>query len=300
MTAVTHRRLVSPLHATRASAGALFCASFAVAALLCDHPVVLLALLGGELVAARASRVLRDPLLRRVATYALVLGVLMALVNALTARYGLTVLARLGDWGPLGQVDVTLEALAYGGMLALRVVVVVLAGALLSVVVDPDGLLRLGGRAGARSALTAGLAVRLVGVLAHDARRLQDARRCRPDGGGSGPGAQLAVLQAVTSGALERAMDVAATLESRGYGSRSVGRPARRAHAPWSSHDRAHLLAALALVGIVLAARLSGAIAFTADPELALARGPVVWLTAAAVLLVAFLPGLDRRGVVTP
>ena len=36
------------------------------------------------------------------------------LVNVLVSRDGLTVFARLGDWGVLGQVDLTLEALVYG------------------------------------------------------------------------------------------------------------------------------------------------------------------------------------------
>ena len=48
-------------------------------------------------------------------------------VNALVSRNGLTVLARLGDAGPLGQLDVTLEALAYGAKPALVLVVIVAA-----------------------------------------------------------------------------------------------------------------------------------------------------------------------------
>ena len=42
------------------------------------------------------------------------MALLIVAVNALVSRDGLTVLARLGDAGPLGQLDVTLEALAYG------------------------------------------------------------------------------------------------------------------------------------------------------------------------------------------
>ena len=59
-----------------------------------------------------------------------------------------------------------------------------------------------------------------------DSRRLADAQRCRP---GRPPGG-MALMRATTSGVLDRALDVAAALEVRGYGSRGV-RAARRARA---------------------------------------------------------------------
>jgi len=62
-----------------------------------------------------------------------------------------------------------LEATAYGGVLALRAVALVLAGALYAAAVDPDEVLRLFRRVSFRSALTAALATRMVPVLARDA-----------------------------------------------------------------------------------------------------------------------------------
>ena len=52
---------------------------------------------------------------------------LTVLVNVLVSREGLTVFARLGDWGVLGQVNLTVEAVIYGLVLALRLLVVTLA-----------------------------------------------------------------------------------------------------------------------------------------------------------------------------
>jgi energy-coupling factor transport system permease protein len=226
-------------------------------------------LLAGVVGAAAGAGVLAG--LGRAARYAAVLAVLVALINPLTARYGLTVLWRFGEVPPLGRLDITLEALAYGGVLGLRVLVVVLAAALFSLAIDPDALLRLLRRVSLRSALTAVLATRLVPVLARDARRLEDARRCRPDGGGTGPRARTAVLRALSAGALDRAVDVAATLEVRGYASRGLrrGAPART---PWSRHDLAFAAAALVVVALAAVARLAGVAAFSADPVL---RGPV-------------------------
>ncbi len=49
------------------------------------------------------------------------LAIAMAVINAIVTDRGATVLARLGDWPMLGRVDVTLEAIAAGGMIGLRV-----------------------------------------------------------------------------------------------------------------------------------------------------------------------------------
>ena len=142
----------------------------------------------------------------------------------------------------LGRLDVTAEALAYGMVLGLRALVVFACFALHSAAVDPDELLQAFRRLGFRSALTAALATRLVPVLARDARRLHDAQRCRA----GAPAPRLAIVRAVASGALDRAIDVAATLEVRGYGAArrppGAGAPGRattsrspRAPSPWSS-----------------------------------------------------------------
>ena len=94
-------------------------------------------------------------------------------------------------------------------------------GGLISARVDPDELLAPR-RVSYRSALTASLATRLVPVLARDALRMGDAARCRPQ-----PAGRLAVARAALAGALDRAVDVAAALEVRGYA--LGGRPARGA-----------------------------------------------------------------------
>ena len=133
--------------------------------------------------------------------------------------------ARLGDWGVLGQVDLTLEAVVYGLVFGLRLLVVALACLLVVCAADPDELLLALRRVSPHSALTAALATRMVGVLGQDARRLAEAQRCRADGGAGGTRARVAVLRATVQGALDRALDVAAVLEMRGYG---AGRRARR------------------------------------------------------------------------
>ena len=168
---------------------------------------------GGRGWAARWCRALRT---------ALIVAIPIVLINVIASREGLTVFARLGDLGPFGQGDLTVEALVYGAVIALKVTVLILITALCQplhrprrAAADlPPPLVPLG-------------AHRLAGG-AHDPR----ARRRRPadrrgaahtarDGGrptGRRRGARaVALIGAMLTGSLDRAMDVAATLELRGF-----------------------------------------------------------------------------------
>ncbi|MBI5103898.1 MAG: hypothetical protein HZB46_02710 [Solirubrobacterales bacterium] len=209
-------RRASPLHAARAAAGGAWCLALATTALVVQHPVVLAVLTAVTLAGAALAQVGRP--VARAVLLTLPFAIVVAVLNPFVAHDGVTVFFRVGEVPPFGQVDLTVEALVAGGLLGLRLMAVVAAGALLTAAVDPDALLALFRRVSLRSALAAALAVRLVPVLAQDARRLDEARRCRAT-----PVGRTAVLRAVANGALDRAIDVAATLEVRGYA--TLGRP---------------------------------------------------------------------------
>ncbi len=283
-----YRRAASPLHAARAAAGSAYCAALAAVALVADHPVMLPAVLVAEVCAAAAAGTGRQ--LRRAGLLTAPFALAIAVINPLVTRDGLTVIARGGEVPWLGNLDITLEATAYGGVLALRAVALVFAGALYASAVDPDEVLRLFRRVSFRSALTAALATRMVPVLARDAGRLAEAQRCRP----AGTAPRLAVVRATAANALDRAIDVAATLELRGYG---AARRAPRAHRPWSRHDLAFAAAAVALVALAVAGELTGATHFAAYPRLEAATGPGLIVIAAATVACALAPFIDRRGI---
>jgi energy-coupling factor transport system permease protein len=289
---VRYRRRASPLHAARAAAGGAWCAALAAAALAAEHPIVLVALALTVLAGAAGAGVLRD--VARTAAWMAPWALVVALVNVLVVREGLTVLARLGEIPPFGQVDLTLEALVYGALFGLRLLVVASAFALFTVAVDPDDLLRLMRRASVRSALAATLATRLVPVLASDARRIEEARRCRADGGGEGVAARMAVLRAVAGGALDRALDVAATLEVRGYGTARRGRVGAR---PWSRHDLAFAASAIAIAALTVAARVVPIAPFAPYPVIAAGGAASASVLAAAFALIALAPLAARRGI---
>jgi energy-coupling factor transport system permease protein len=283
---VSYRRRSSPLHVARAGAGAVYCLALACAALLVSNPIVLGAVTASVIGAGVMAGVRRE--MRRAALLAIPMAVVIALINALVTRDGLTVIVRLGQLPVLGHTDVTLEATAYGLVLGLRAAALILAAALYTAAVDPDEVLRLFRRVSFHSALTATLATRLVPVLARDSRRLADAQRCRP----GKPPSRWLLIRATTAGALDRALDVAAALEVRGYG---AVRRAPRTSRPWSRHDIAFVVAA---VGVVVLAVVSRAVApFHAYPSLRLESGFTALGVAGAIVGVALFPFADRRGI---
>jgi energy-coupling factor transport system permease protein len=291
-TLLFYRRMPSPLHATRAGVGALWAAALSLATLLLDHPLVLLTLLAAILCAGAGARVGR--LLARSMRTAAIVWLPIVLVNVLVSRQGLTVFARLGDLGPFGQGDLTLEAVVFGAVIALKVMLLILITTLASLAVDPDETLRIVRRLSFRSALTASLATRMIPVLAADAQRLAEAQRTRPHGPPPGTRGRLALLRAVVGGSLDRAMDVAATLEVRGF---ATAHRAPRLPRPWSRHDIAFLASAVAIVALALAGRLAGMARFDAYPEVHAPLGAGTIGPCVALVAAVLLPFADRRGV---
>ena len=311
-----YRRLASPLHATRATVGAAWTIVLIAAALSSDHPLVLGALIVSIVLAGACAGVGRR--LVRSLRMAAIVALPIVVVNVLVSRDGLTVFARLGDLGPFGQGNLTVEALAYGATIALKITILMLATTLASLAVDPDELLRVVRRLSFRSALTASLATRMIPVLANDARRLAEAQSTRSTqskrtGQSKRAGQsthhkgvsararthtraqmQIMLLSAIVGSSLDRAMDVAATLELRGF---AGARRAPRRRMPWSRHDIAFAVSGASLAAVALAARLGGVAAFSAYPEIR--GGDVLEALALGAVLSALvlLPFADRRGI---
>jgi energy-coupling factor transport system permease protein len=253
-----------------------------------EHPALLVAVLAVEVIVALAAGL--GPELRQTARWGIPFALVVMAINVLVTRDGATLIFRGPNVPWAGQIDLTLEALVYGGVLGLRILAIFGTAIFLAAAVDTDELLRALRRVSLRSGVTAALALRLFGVLKRDAARLADAQRCLPDGGAS----RLQVLHAVTTGALDRATDVAATLEVRGFG--AGGRPPRMPR-PWSRHDFAFAASAVALLAIAVGVVLGLWGGFEAYPRLHMSLDGATLAAIAALVLCAILPFADRRGI---
>jgi energy-coupling factor transport system permease protein len=101
-------------------------------------------------------------------------------------------------------------------------------------------------------------------------------------------------MRATTAGVLDRALDVAAALEVRGYG---AARRPPRSRAPYSRHDLAFGAAAVALLGLAIAARIAALAPFNAYPALHAPLPAAELALSLALLACALLPFVDRRGI---
>ena len=272
----------SPLHRASPGASIAFLGSLAAVAFVFSNPLILLSVGVAAAIAGLAAGARRAVLASL--KLALPLLVLMTAINVLVSHRGETVLLRGWQLPVVGNTEVTLESLAAGGTIGLRVLVVVLPFAIYSACVDPDRVLRAIRPLARQSALTATLVSRLVPLAAADASRLREAAALR--GPGAEPVGRAALARRLVEGSLDRAIDVAATLELRGHSLPGRTRPRRE-----RSRDTTPLLLVAALiVTAAVAARLAGAGGFETYPEIELGTDPATLALCTALPALAALP----------
>jgi energy-coupling factor transport system permease protein len=211
----------------------------AAAALLADRTISV-AIIAGVLfvVCLRAPRGRRWPYL--VGTLAS--GLTLFLFSPLVASYGGVVYWEGPTVPVLGTLDVTSEEVAEALFQGLRLMAVGLAFAAYALLLDQDRLLLAGGRL-RRSVLAVALATRLVPTLERDASGYVEALQGRGVTV-AGLRGRARLLSPLVAGSLERSLNLAESMEARGFG--RAGRT-RAPSPPWSAWD--HLaLAAAALV----------------------------------------------------
>lgn len=280
----------SPALLQRAGARAAFAylGALTLTAFLYSSPLILLAVGVAIVIAGLASSA--GPALAFMARLAIPLAAVMVVVNVLVSHRGDTVLIRGFDAPVVGPLDVTLESLAAGGAIALRVVVVMGAFAVFSACINPDAILRLVRPFARRSAMTATLIARLVPLAAGDYARLREAAELR------GPGAvavtRAALARRLVAGALDRSLDAAAALELRGY-----SLPGRAAAATRGRHRQAPAVfaAASAIAAVAIAARFGELGGFGAYPSVELDLGPGDLGLALTLPVIAAAPLLGAR-----
>ena len=277
----------SPLHRARPGAAVAYLGALALVGFIYSSPLVLIAAalataLAGY--AAGAGRAVRASL-----RLALPLLVFMMLINALVTHRGDTVLVRGWEMPVLGNTDITLESLVAGSVIGLRVVAVVLVFAVYSACVDPDRVLRALRPLARRSAMTAGLVTRMVPLAAADGARLREAAALR--GPGAEPVGRAALARRLVEGSLDRAVDVAATLELRGH---SLGIRSRARREP--SRDDAPLIATGIVIALIaVAARVAGAGDFETYPRIEMDAGALTLALCAALIALAMAPLMRGR-----
>jgi energy-coupling factor transport system permease protein len=290
-TALAYRPRPGRLQRAAVTSSIAFIGAFAVLAFTYSNPIVLCAV-GAAVAVAGIAAGARDAVVLSL-RWGAALAVVVAAVNALVTHRGETILVRGWEVPVLGRLDVTLESIVAGGVIALRILVVVMAFAVYSTCVDPDRVLRLLRPVAGRSALTATLIARLVPLAASDHVRLREAAELR--GPGAAPAGRPALARRLVAGSLDRAVEVAATLELRGFATpaRAGGSRVRR-----SRYDLRFLVTGLVVAAGGAGARLAGAGGFEAYPSLAVDAGAATLLLSLLLPLAAWVPFAGERRAV--
>ncbi|MEJ5186365.1 MAG: energy-coupling factor transporter transmembrane component T, partial [Candidatus Geothermincolales bacterium] len=150
-------------------------------------------------------------------------AVFIFLLNPVFNRNGSHVLV----YGPhvpvLGKLDVTLEAVLYGGLAAWRVFFLVLSFGMAGMLLDPDEVLRVLSPSAWRTSLALGLSVRMYPTLVTEAQRMREAQMARGIPLESGTRwerfrARLPLWMCLFRNSLERASALAESMAARGFG----------------------------------------------------------------------------------
>lgn len=255
----------------------------AVFALIFTHPVYLAALLAALvfIFAASDSLAVGKTCLRL--SFPLILTIL--LMNILFSRAGTTVLAELSGGEGRWLLTFTWEALAYGAVMALRLMVIIGSCASFFTLVSPDKMMLLMGKFGHKWALTLNLTLRLVPLMIEDYSRIAEVQRCRGVGLSSGGiGARLRSILPTSSilllSSLERSAELAESMYARGFGS---GPRSSYQKAVWNNTSSRLTAGLLAAVVISIIATICGWSHLNYYPTLA----GIDWLLTVPAALIA-------------
>ncbi|MBZ4688125.1 MAG: energy-coupling factor transport system permease protein [Clostridia bacterium] len=223
--------------------------------------------------------------------------IIIMVINAIFVQAGDTVLL-VGPRVPvLGKIVITLEALAFGAGMGIRLLVMISIFCLYTYAVHPDKALKLFSRLGNKSVLVITLSTRLFPLMVRDFQRITEVQRCRGvklDTGRWWERAKnlLPVISVLLLSCLERSLQLAESMHARGYGSGSRSYYSREL---WRPRD--YLILSALIIGLIsgLWAALKGWSTYSYYPRLTLFN-PGELKTAVIVVITLAVPAILNWG----
>jgi energy-coupling factor transport system permease protein len=260
-----------------------FIAVVFVLALLLSNPVYLVGLLVAVAVIIAAADAVREWMVYL--KYSLMLSTFIVLINALVIRLGETVLFRFNLPGP-GELKITLEALAFGAGMSIRLLIIVSVFCLYTYAVHPDKMLKMLSKGGNSSVLVIILSTRLFPLLLTDYYRITEVQRCRGvkfDSGRFYEKAKnlLPIVNVLLLSCLERSLQLAESMCARGYGS---GKRSSYSRELWRPRDYVILAGITASLAIGVFSAIKGWSAYSYYPHLSRISSEQIVLTTVMTL----------------
>jgi len=225
MRALSYRDKDTVIHALSPLAKLAWGGGLVVLSLIFNHPVYILILFLSIIPMVKLAGVGRE--WASTLKFTLWLGLSIIVINALFSYHGDHVLLTAPFRLPvIGHPVITLEAIAFGAVMALKLAVIISVFTLINLIVHPDDIMAvlLKMRLPYKSVLVTSLSTRFVPCLVEDMGRIGDGYRTR--GVQLDAGSWLKKLRnrakitiALLSNSLDRAVQVAEAMEARAFGS---------------------------------------------------------------------------------
>jgi energy-coupling factor transport system permease protein len=190
--------------------------------LIFTHPVYLLSLLAVVFILIVDSGNFKE--WKGYLKIAIPLVLIIIIINALFVRVGSTVIYSGPRLPFIGKVRITLEALAYGAGMGVRLMTIISIFCFYTYTVQPDRFMKLFSRFGNKTVFIVTLSIRLFPLMISDYRRIMEVQRCRGvkiDSGGFRNRIKntFPIVSVLLLSSLERSFQQAESMYSRGYGS---------------------------------------------------------------------------------
>lgn len=193
-----------------------------ILALLFSAPIFLLGLLLAVVSVIKAAGTWNE--WKQYMKFSLSVILLIMLINALFAHNGSTVLYHSPSLPMVGVLSISLESLAYGLGMSVRLLVIIGVFCLYTYVVNPDKALQLWGGLDSKAVLAITLSTRLFPLMIKDWQRISEVQRCRGARLYSGKLGErvkslLPLVSILLMSSLERSLQISESMYARAYGS---------------------------------------------------------------------------------
>lgn len=223
--ALSYRPGNSDLYRLNAYARLLWSLSIVVLCLIFNSPVYVLILLTSVVIIIGSAGLIKEWTM--VLKLGICMGITIIIINMLVSYHGTHVLFTTPFQIPiLGMPAITLEAMAFGTSMAVKLLIIISAMAFINYSVHPDDIMAvmLKMRLPYKSVLVTTLSTRYIPCLVDDVSRIRDAYRTRGVNLDNGNWLKRAknnsgIVMPLLYNSLERAVQVAEAMEARAFGS---------------------------------------------------------------------------------
>ena len=152
------------------------------------------------------------------------LMLIIMIINSLVIRAGATIIWHGPELPILGKLDISMEALYYGAVSSIRLLVIISIFCLYNLMINPDKVLNLFSKVAGKSVLIIALSARMLPTMARDLKRIKEVQQFR--GVDFDEGSLWArvkkyscLYNVLLLSSLEDSLEIAESMQARAFGS---------------------------------------------------------------------------------